>query len=200
MKIDVQELDADFVFFTGHKVMAETGIGVLYGKKEHLKTLVPSIGGGGAINWVRREEFAPAGLPHRFEPGTPNIIGAASLLFALEYVESIGGYDAIGAMERELVEYAASRIAKLPSGIRHIGPLSTERKVALWSFAFDDTYPHIADIADRFAEKSICVRAGHHCAEPFMATQGIGGTIRASAYVYNTKKDIDALFDMLESL
>jgi cysteine desulfurase/selenocysteine lyase len=107
--IDVQTLDIDYMAFTGHKCMSDTGIGIMYGKKTLLKTLVPSIGGGGAINWVREDSFAPAGLPSRFEPGTPHIIGAGSLLQAIEFMESIGGYEEIERIEKDLVSYTLAK-------------------------------------------------------------------------------------------
>ncbi|MDD2566247.1 MAG: cysteine desulfurase [Candidatus Gracilibacteria bacterium] len=111
-KVDVEKLNCDFLFFTGHKVMAETGIGVLYGKKELLKKFQSGLGGGGAINWVKEQEYSPSGLPSRFEPGTPNIIGAVSLLKAFEYIESIGGYEVIEKNEKELVVYFLGKLEK----------------------------------------------------------------------------------------
>lgn len=104
-RLDVQAFDIDYLVFTGHKMMADTGIGIMYGKKALLKNLTPSVGGGGAINWVREDGFAPAGLPSRFEPGTPHIIGAGSLLRAVEYMESIGGYNELERIERDLVHH-----------------------------------------------------------------------------------------------
>ena len=108
-QLDVQALDIDYMVFTGHKLMSDTGIGILYGKKSLLKVLTPAIGGGGAINWVREDGFAPSGLPSRFEPGTPHIIGAGSLLRAIEYIESIGGYAEIERIEKDLVHYTLTK-------------------------------------------------------------------------------------------
>jgi cysteine desulfurase/selenocysteine lyase len=112
--LNVEELEIDFLFATGHKVMSDTGIGILYGKKKHLQSLLPALCGGGAINTVSPEGYEPAGLPYRYEPGTPHIIGASSLLASLQYIESIGGYETIEKYERELTEYALEKIQKLP--------------------------------------------------------------------------------------
>lgn len=153
-RVDVTELDIDFLIFTGHKMMADTGIGVLYGKKEHLKTLVPVFGGGGAINWVHQDCFAPAGLPSRWEPGTPHIIGAVSLLRAVEYIESIGGYPEIGAIENDLIEYTLSRwqdFKKQFPQVRLIGSEKSENRVGVFGFVVDSI--HISDLADAFADR-----------------------------------------------
>lgn len=152
-RVDVTELDIDFLVFTGHKMMADTGIGVLYGKKEHLKTLVPAFGGGGAINWVHQDCFAPAGLPSRWEPGTPHIVGAASLLRAIEYMESIGGYDKIETIEKNLIEYTLSRwqdFKKQFPQVRLIGSEKSENRVGVFGFVVDSI--HISDLADAFAD------------------------------------------------
>ena len=119
-ELDVTELDLDFAIFTGHKIWADTGIGILYGKRELLKSLTPAIGGGGAINFVSTDGFEFAGLPFRFEPGTPNLTGAVSLLAAFQYFESIGGYTTIVEQERLLVEFALAEFAKRNSKIRLI--------------------------------------------------------------------------------
>lgn len=153
-RVDVTELDIDFLVFTGHKMMSDTGIGVLYGKKDHLKILSSAFGGGGAINWVRKDCFAPAGLPYRFEPGTPHIIGAVSLLRAIEYIESVGGYDEIGKIEGELVEYTLSRwsdFRKQFPQVRLIGSDKSEDRVGVFGFSVEGI--HLSDLADAFAEK-----------------------------------------------
>ncbi|MDD2487325.1 MAG: cysteine desulfurase [Candidatus Gracilibacteria bacterium] len=197
-KIDVQDLDCDFLFFTGHKVMAETGIGVLYGKREILKELIPAFGGGGAINWVKKDEFKASGLPHRFEPGTPNIIGAVSLLKALEYIESIGGYEKIEENENMLMNHFLEKYEKIRDKVKLIGSDKSLNRVGVFTFAADGIHP--TDIADILAENDICVRAGHHCAEPFMDHCDLKTTLRASIYLYNTKEDIDRFFEVFERI
>lgn len=196
--VDVQALDCDFLVFTGHKVMAETGIGVLYGKKELLKMLTPAFCGGGAINWVHTDEYQPAGLPYRFEPGTPNISGAVSLLRAFEFIESIWGYDAVEKQEKDLMAHATERYIRIKDGVRLIGSERIDKRTGIFSFHVPGI--HIADLLESFAEEGIALRAGHHCAEPFMQSIGIGGTLRVSLYLYNTQADIDRFFDVFEKI
>jgi len=170
--VDVQTLDIDYMVFTGHKLMSDTGIGIMYGKKSLLKKLTPSIGGGGAINWVREDSFAPAGLPSRFEPGTPHIIGAGSLLRAIEFMESIGGYKEIERIEKDLASYTLKKwqeFKKQFPEVRLIGSEKEEGRIGVFSFVTEKI--HISDLADAFADREICVRAGHHCAEPLMQSQ-----------------------------
>ena len=193
--LDVVSLDIDAYIATGHKVMSDTGIGILYAKKSLLQKMDPAIAWGGAINSVTQSWYEAAGLPYRHEPGTPHIAWAASLLAALEYIESIGGYDAIVAHERDLVAYALERIATLPHEIRLIGPKSPEDRLGIFSFAFSDRHP--SDVADILAEKGICVRVGHHCTEPLHRYFGLDATLRMSLYIYNTKEDIDRFIEGL---
>lgn len=195
-RTDVKELRADFLFFTGHKIMADTGIGVLYGRKELLKPLSPAISGGGAINWVTKEAFAPAGLPYRFEPGTPNVVGAVSLLYACEYLESVGGYARAEELERPLIEETLRRFEAMGDRVRLIGPRDPSRKVGIFSFTLPGV--HVSDLAERFADRNVCVRAGYHCAEPLAAELGLDGTVRMSLYFYNDLSDVDAFFAALE--
>jgi len=200
-KVDVQTLDIDYLVFTGHKCMSDTGIGIMYGKKSLLKTLVPSIGGGGAINWVHEDSFAPAGLPSRFEPGTPHIIGAGSLLRAIEFMESIGGYTEIERIEKELVQCTLARwqiFKKQFPEVRLIGSEKEEGRIGVFSFATE--LMHISDISDAFADRLICVRAGHHCAEPLMQSHGITGSVRMSLFLYNTREDVNKFFDAFEEI
>jgi len=153
-RVDVTELDIDFLVCTGHKMMADTGIGVLYGKREHLKTLVPAFGGGGAINWVHQDCFAPAGLPSRFEPGTPHIIGAVSLLRAIEYMESIGGYPEIETIENDLIGYTLAKwqaFKKQFPSVRLIGSEKSTNRVGVFGFVAEGI--HISDLADAFADR-----------------------------------------------
>lgn len=200
-RVNVQIFDIDYMVFTGHKLMSDTGLGIMYGKKHFLKALVPSIGGGGAINWVRENSFAPAGLPSRFEPGTPHIIGAGSLLRAIEFMESIGGYEEIERIEKNLVSYTLKKwqnFKKQFPEVRLIGSEKEEGRIGVFSFVTDKM--HISDLADAFADKGICVRAGHHCAEPLMQSQGISGSVRMSLYLYNTYTDIDRFFEAFEEI
>lgn len=196
--VDVVDLDIDFFIATGHKVMSDTGIGILYGKKTLLQKINPALCGGGAINFVTQEWYEAAGLPYRHEPGTPHIAWAASLLAALEYIESIGGYSVIEAYEKELVEYTLSKIATLPHEIRLIGPKDSERRLGVFAFAFSNYHP--GDVAEMLAEKGICVRVWHHCTEPLHQYFGLQATLRMSLYIYNTKEDIDSFFSMLKSV
>jgi cysteine desulfurase/selenocysteine lyase len=196
--VDVVDLDIDFFIATGHKVMSDTGIGILYGKKTLLQKMNPALCGGGAINFVTQEGYEAAGLPYRHEPGTPHIAWAASLLAALEYIESIGGYSVIEAYEKELVEYTLSKIATLPHEIRLIGPKDSERRLGVFAFAFSNCHP--GDVAEMLAEKGICVRVWHHCTEPLHQYFGLQATLRMSLYIYNTKEDIDTFFSMLKSV
>lgn len=200
-RIDVQSLDIDYLVFTGHKLMSDTGLGIMYGKKSLLKALVPSIGGGGAINWVREDTFAPSGLPSRFEPGTPHIIGAGSLLRAIEYMESIGGYEEIERIEKDLVAYTLDKWQEFKTRfpeVRLIGSEKQSGRVGVFSFVTDAM--HISDLADAFADRLICVRAGHHCAEPLMQSQCIMGTVRMSLFLYNTREDIDRFFEVFKEI
>ena len=166
-----------------------------------MKALTPSIGGGGAINWVREDGFAPAGLPSRFEPGTPHIIGAGSLLRAIEYIESIGGYSELERIEKDLVHYTLEKWsafkAQFPE-VRIIGGEKEEGRIGVFSFATNTI--HLSDLADAFADQGICVRAGHHCAEPLMQSQCIMGSVRMSLFLYNTHADIDRFFQAFSDI
>jgi cysteine desulfurase / selenocysteine lyase len=193
--VDVVDLDIDFFIATGHKVMSDTGIGILYGKKSLLQKMNPAFSWGWAINFVTQEGYEPAGLPYRHEPGTAHIVWAASLLAALTYIESIGWYDAIARHEQDLVAYTLSKIATLPHEIRLIGPLDAQDRLGIFSFAFSDRHP--SDVADMLAEKWICVRVWHHCTEPLHRYFGLDATLRMSLYIYNTREDIDRFFEGL---
>lgn len=195
MATNVTLLDIDFFIATGHKVMSDTGIGILYGKKHLLKSLVPALCGWWAINSVTVSGYEPAGLPFRHEPWTPHIAGAASLLAALEYIEDIGGYEVIEGYEKELTEYTLWKIAKLPSSIHLLGPKNPENRLWVFSFYFDNV--HAGDIAHTLADMGVSVRAGHHCTEPLHTSLGIAATLRMSLYMYNTKEDIDAFINAL---
>lgn len=197
-KVDVRKLGADFVIFTGHKIYADTGIGVLYGKKSLLKTMTPGIGGGGAINYVREDSFEFAGLPNRFEPGTQNLTGAVSVLAALEYLDSIGGYEKLHEIEVPLIEYALEEFAKLSPKVRLVGPLTASERVGIFSFTIEGM--HVSDVAEALADEGIAVRAGQHCAEPLHRRIGCLSTVRASIGIYTTKSDLKKFFSTLEKI
>ncbi len=198
VSLDVRSLDLDFCIFTGHKLYADSGIGILYGKKSHLKSLTPSIGGGGAINFVHEDGYEIAGLPFRFEPGTPNMTGAVSLLRSLEYIESIGGMVSIQEHESLLVEYFLTQWKSLSKSFRLIGSMDRKDRIGVFSFTHDTL--HANDLADLLAEKNICVRAGHHCTEPFHRRLGLSGSIRVSIGISTTLGDLDRLFSVLKQI
>jgi cysteine desulfurase / selenocysteine lyase len=198
MATDVAKYGIDFYIATGHKVMSDTGIGFFYWRKELLQKIDPAFCGGGAINAVTTDGYEAAGLPFRHEPGTPHIVGAVSLLAALEYIDSIGGYEMIERYERELTEYALEQFAKLPSGIRLLGSKKSENRLGVFSFVFQDRHPN--DVAEQLADAGICVRAGHHCTDPLHHSLGIWGSLRASFYIYNTREDINKLIKILKNL
>ena len=198
METDVARYGIDFFVATGHKVMSDTGIGFYYGRKELLQKMDPAFCGGGAINSVTIEGYDPAGLPFRHEPGTPHIAGAVSLLAALEYIDSIGGFTTIEKYEKELTEYALELFATLPLGIRIIGSKKSENRLGVFSFVFDSHHPH--DIAELLADAGICVRAGHHCTDPLHASLGVGGSLRVSLYLYNTREDVERLVEKMREI
>ena len=198
METDVVKYGIDFFVATGHKVMSDTGIGFYYGRKDLLQKMDPAFCGGGAINSVTTEWYDPAGLPFRHEPGTPHIAGAVSLLAALDYIDSIGGFAIIEQYEKELTEYALELFSTLPPSIRLVGSKKSENRLGVFSFVFDTHHPH--DIAEILADAGICVRAGHHCTDVFHTALGIWGSLRASLYLYNTREDIDKLVEKLKTL
>ncbi|MEM7657327.1 MAG: cysteine desulfurase [Bacteroidota bacterium] len=185
--VDVQALDCDFLVFSGHKLFGPTGIGVLYGKEKWLEEMPPYLGGGDMIDVVTFEKTTFAGLPHKFEAGTPNIAGGIGLGAAIEYVQGIG-FEAIHAWEQELLRYANEQLSQLP-GMRFIG--TAANKTSVVSFLLGDIHPYDAGtILDRLG---IAVRTGHHCTQPIMQYFDIPGTVRASFAFYNTKEEIDQL-------
>lgn len=192
MKVDVQDLDCDFLAFSGHKVYGPTGIGALYGKAEWLDRMPPYQGGGEMISTVSFDKTTFEVLPYKFEAGTPNYIGSHALGIALDYVSAIG-FDNIEAYERELTEYAMQRLATIPN-IRFFG--EAKGKDAVISFLVGDI--HHLDMGTLLDRLGIAVRTGHHCAQPVMTHFGIEGTVRASFSFYNTKEEIDALINGIE--
>lgn len=192
IRVDVQELDADFYVFSGHKIYGPTGIGVLYGKEEWLDKLPPYQGGGEMIATVSFEKTTFNELPFKFEAGTPDYIGSTALARALQYVSAIG-MDRIAAYEDELLHYATSRLQEI-EGVRIFG--TSEHKSGVISFLVGDIHHYdMGMLLDRFG---VAVRTGHHCAQPLMHRLGIEGTVRASFSFYNTKEEIDVFIDALK--
>lgn len=192
MPVDVQELDADFFVFSGHKVYGPTGVGVLYGKEEWLDKLPPYQGGGEMIQSVSFEKTTFNELPFKFEAGTPDYIGTTGLARALDYVSLIG-MDKIAAYEHELTLYGMQRLKEVP-GMRIFG--EAEEKGSVISFLVGDI--HHFDMGTLLDRLGIAVRTGHHCAQPLMQRLGIEGTVRASFGLYNTREEIDALVAGIE--
>ena len=185
--VDMQELDCDFVAFSGHKIYGPTGVGVLYGKEEWLDRLPPYQGGGEMIKNVSFEKTTFNELPYKFEAGTPDYVATHALAKALDYVSEIG-MDNIQRHEQELTRYATERMAEIP-GMRFIG--TAPGKDAVISFLVGDI--HHLDMGTLLDRLGIAVRTGHHCAEPLMRRMGIEGTVRASFGLYNTKEEVDIL-------
>jgi len=192
--VDVQALDADFYVFSGHKVFGPTGIGCLYGKKELLDQMPPVQGGGEMIERVSFEGTTYQGLPFKFESGTPNISGAIGLDAALKYLMALDR-TALSEYEDDLLDYAHERAAQC-EGMRVIG--TAKNKAGVLSFLIDGTHP--ADIGMLLDQQGIAVRTGHHCAMPIMDQFAIPGTARASFSIYNTRQEVDALFDGIEKV
>jgi cysteine desulfurase / selenocysteine lyase len=191
MKIDVQDLDCDFFTFSGHKMCAPSGIGVLYGKRKLLEEMEPVEFGGEMIDFVDLYESTWKELPWKFEGGTPIIAGAIGLGAAIDFLEEIG-LDQIEQHEKELAAYALERMQTI-DGITIYGP---SERAGLVTFNLDDVHPH--DVATALDTQGIAVRAGHHCAQPLMKWLNVTATARASFYLYNTKEDIDTLVAGLE--
>jgi cysteine desulfurase/selenocysteine lyase len=191
LNVDVRDLGCDFYVFTGHKVYGPTGIGVLYGRREHLATMPPAGGGGEMIVEVTKDRITYNEPPHRFEAGTPPIVEAIGLGAALDYMMTLGR-DAIGAHEADLAAYAHQRLSELNS-IRVIG--SAPGKGAI--VAFEMRYAHAHDVATIIDREGVAVRAGTHCAMPLLSRYGVTSTCRASLALYNTRSEVDKLIDAL---
>lgn len=189
MKIDVQDLDADFLIFSGHKMLAPLGIGVLYGKKEFLNKMSPFLMGGDMIEYVYEQETTFAPLPNKFEAGTQNVEGVIGLGAAIDYIENLG-YDKIQKIEKEIVSYARKELSKLDFITLYLTP-NEENHSGVISFNINGVHPH--DVASILDSEGVCVRSGNHCAQPLMRFLGIDSTCRASFYFYNTKDDVDKL-------
>ena len=191
-KVDVQKIDADFMVFSGHKMLGPTGIGVLYGKKELLEKSEPFLYGGDMIREVRYEGATWNDLPWKFEAGTPHIAGGIGLSKAIDYLNRLG-MDRIEAHEKQLTGYALDKLQEV-EGVCIYGP-SAEHRGGVISFNVGKVHPH--DVASVLNDSNIAIRGGHHCAMPLMGLLGVSGTSRASFYFYNTFEDVDKLVEGL---
>lgn len=194
MKLDVQELDCDFLAFSSHKMYGPTGMGVLYGRRDLLESIPPYQGGGEMIKNVSFESTSYNDIPYKFEAGTPNIGDAIAFKKAIEFIEEIG-YNSIQKHEAELLTYATHKL----SSIRGFQPVGTaSNKASVISFLIENIHPY--DVGQLLDVKGIAVRTGHHCTQPLMDHLGIDGTVRASFAIYNTKEEIDIFCDALEDI
>ncbi len=194
MRIDVQDLNVDFIVFSGHKLMAPLGIGVLYGKRELLNDMPPFLMGGDMIEYVYEQDTTFAPLPNKFEAGTQNVGGVIGLGAAIDYIESIG-YDTIKKIEDEVVEYAREKLNKLEYLTLYMTP-NKENHQGVISFNIKGVHPH--DVASILDTEGVCVRSGNHCAQPLLRFLNTDSTCRASFYIYNTKEDVDRLVAAIE--
>jgi cysteine desulfurase/selenocysteine lyase len=196
MPVDLAEIDADFYAWTGHKLYGPTGIGILHGRKELLAGMPPFLGGGHMISSVSVEEIRWGELPAKFEAGTSNIAEAIGLGAAVDFVSAIG-MDTIRSHERDLCAYAIERLGEMP-GLTFMGPKDPDLRGALVAFSLDFAHPH--DIAEILGSNGVCVRAGHHCAQPLMKRFGVAATARASFAVHSTRAHVDSLVDALQDV
>lgn len=192
LAVNVQDLDVDFLAFSGHKMCGPTGIGILYGKKNLLSAMPPFLGGGDMIKRVHLRSFSPNDLPYKFEAGTPAIAEAIGLGAAVDYLSAIG-MEMIAAHEREIVEYALERLEEIP-GVTIFGP-PADHKGGVLSFTLNGVHAH--DVAQILDQDGIAVRAGHHCAMPLHEKFGITATSRASFYLYNIPEEVDRLVEAI---
>ena len=196
MKVDLDTLGCDFFAFSGHKMLAPTGIGVLWVRKSVLQTMNPFHGGGDMIREVHKYETTWNDLPYKFEAGTPNIADVIGFGAAIDYLTKIG-IDNIRQHEIELTKYAIEEFGKVP-GLKIYGTKDITKRGGVISFNFADVHPH--DVAQLIDEQGIALRSGHHCAQVLMERLDVAATSRASFYIYNTKKDVDALIDSLNTV
>ncbi|MBU3131304.1 cysteine desulfurase [Clostridium gasigenes] len=195
MKVDVRELDVDFLVFSGHKLLAPMGIGVLFGKEELLQKMPPFMLGGDMVEYVYEQEATFDELPFKFEGGTQNVEAAIGLKVAIDYLEEIG-METIAKIEKELMTYAMDEIKKIPY-VTVYGPSKIENRSGVISFKIEGVHPH--DVASIFDSHGVAIRAGNHCAQPLMRYMGINSTCRASFYLYNKKEDVDKLIEVIKS-
>ena len=194
IKIDVQDLNADFLVFSGHKMLAPLGIGVLYGKREILNNMTPFLMGGDMIEYVYEQDTTFAPLPNKFEAGTQNVEGVVGLGAAIDYINQVG-YDTIQEIEESVVNYALDELSKLEF-IDLYTTKNRQNHSAVISFNIRGIHPH--DVASILDSCGVCVRSGNHCAQPLMRFLGIDSTCRASFYFYNNKEDVDKLVEALK--
>lgn len=196
MRVDVTDLDADFFAFSGHKLLAPMGIGILYGKEELLEKMPPFLSGGEMIDSVTRTSAVYAELPHKFEAGTVNAAGAAGLKAAIDYIEKVG-FDYIGEREIALTSRAIEKMKKIPH-VNIIGSENADEHTGIVTFTIDNVHPH--DISEILAADGIAVRAGHHCAQPLLTHLGLNSTARASFAFYNTEDEVDKFTDSVATI
>ena len=190
-KVDIQDLDCDFLAFSGHKMLGPTGVGVLYGKPELLEEMPPFLGGGEMIKTVSLNDSTWNDIPWKFEAGTPNIAQAIGLGSAIDYINEIG-LDKIHEHEQDILTYALEKMQKIPE-VNIYG--SADERGAVISFNLENIHPH--DLSQLLDNDGIAIRAGHHCAQPIMKKLGVSATGRASFYLYNSKEDVDRLCESL---
>ncbi|HHV31332.1 MAG: cysteine desulfurase [Ruminococcaceae bacterium] len=195
--VNVKELDADFVAFSGHKMLAPMGIGVLYGKQELLDKMPPFLSGGEMIEYVYEQEATFAPLPQKFEAGTQNVGGALGLAAAIDYLKQVG-YDTIMKTESELLRYMLDGMAQIPHITVYGDTTGATERCGVVSFNVDDVHPH--DVSSILDADGVAIRAGHHCAQPLMRYLKVNATCRASLYFYNTKEDIDIFLASLKKV
>jgi cysteine desulfurase/selenocysteine lyase len=192
---DVQAWDADFVAFSAHKLLGPTGIGALWGRQALLEAMPPFLGGGEMIRDVRLDGFTANDVPWKFEAGTPAIAEAVGFGAAIDYLETLGMAE-VRAHEQQLTAYALAALQeRFPESLHIYGPIDVDQRGGAVSFLFDGIHAH--DVSQVLDEDAICVRAGHHCAKPLMRVLGVPATTRASFYVYNDERDVDALVESL---
>lgn len=191
MKIDVQKLDADFLVFSGHKMLAPLGIGVLYAKSELLEEMKPFLFGGDMIEYVYEQNATFAEVPTKYEAGTQNVEGAVGLSSAIDYLNNIG-MDKVQTIEKELTNYALEELQKL-AFVTIYG--FSNKQAGVISFNVNGVHPH--DVASVLDSENVCIRSGNHCAQPLLRFMGLESTCRVSFYIYNTKEDVDRLIDAL---
>lgn len=194
MHVDVRDIDCDFFAFSGHKMLGPTGIGVLHGKREHLESMPPFLGGGEMIREVHTSGASWKDIPYKYEAGTPNIAGAIGLGSAVDYLRKIG-MENVHEHEKELTRYALQRMSEV-QGLDIYGPKGAEDRVGVIAFNLGDIHAH--DLASILDEDGIAIRSGHHCAQPLMEFLNLPATSRASFYIYNTKEEVDAFINALE--
>ena len=193
LPLDISSIGCDFYGWTGHKALGPTGIGVLHARRDLLESMPPFLGGGSMISTVGEQESTWNAVPWKYEAGTPPIAEAAGLDAAVAYLNAIG-MDTVRAHEAELTAYALERLPEV-EGITLYGPTDVEKRGGVISFVIEGLHPH--DVAELLGREGVCVRAGHHCAQPLMRRLGVAATARASFHVYNSRQDVDRLVDAL---